>query len=492
MINKLLLSIFTLFILNAQNIDIQIDSTKSIEAKQDDKIIIREYTYYALDDDTELSAKSKALSHLKIELSEEIGTAIESKLEINKNNEHRYIRHEISTLSVGITRLIILNEQWHNREYYIKAKVRINEKQTLLLLADAIRAKGKQKEIDKLNKLLRAQGYTIETLNKKVNLLNDKLENSIPIVKIIAKTKASYAGLTSAYGFYIGQSYALDLIKSNYPSLHNNVLIARKRFDSTFAESLKSIKSILLKNKKLFHNSNKELDQVLHDLKIGSKKDAINFIKLVHKRANGEIPSPIIENLLMYNPIFDKYPIKELQNGFKQTFYSNGSGKAKGIEFEVSLPKSWKSSEAYRPNIVRKFISQNGYGNAIISILVKKLSIPKGIILSTQDINNYIITDATIKMTPPNSQLLEYGRFVLEGLPGYWQDIQMHLNRGKNSMNIRMLQYIFFYQNRAIIIQYAVHDLNGRIDKNKHFILFDKYKSIADWVVNSFVLMNRY
>ena len=223
-----------------------------------------------------------------------------------------------------------------------------------------------------------------------------------------------------------------------------------------------------------------------------SKPEAIEFIKKVQRRAEGEIESPYIENLLMYNPMYEKYPVKELLQGFKQKFYCNGSGKAKGVSFEISAPKSWKSKEAYRPNIVRKFTSQNGFGRASISILIRKLPVPDDMILSNQDIQDYIITDELIKTVQKDILLKDYGRFFLEGLPGYWQKIDMNMDRGENKIKAKSKFYTFYYQNKMIMIQYFVVNVNKEMTNKKHLELFNKYEPIFNLVVNSFVLPDKY
>lgn len=95
-----------------------------------EKIFIREYTYVSTYSDTKLSSKIKAIQHLKLILSEEIGIVIESSLNIEKDNKNKYIKQEINTLSVSITKLKVLKEKWNGKSYYIKAEVKINEKKT--------------------------------------------------------------------------------------------------------------------------------------------------------------------------------------------------------------------------------------------------------------------------------------------------------------------------------------------------------------------------
>lgn len=486
----ILVKIFLLISLHAGTTYTSSYNHDKIELKSSkyDKIFIREYTYISTPSDTRLSSKIKAISWLKSLLAEEVGTVIESNINISNSNGNEYIKSEINSLSVNITKLKILHEKWNGKSYYIKAKVKINEKRTLQLLADVVKASGKQKEIDQLNMLLKENGFKIDSLNKTVNKLNNKLDNSIPMVKIIDNSEAGYFDLTKTYGFYKGQSYMLKLIMDEYPELKNEVNIANHTFRASFSSSLKSIRSILEKNQKLFKDTNFQLLEIYKNMKVYSKSKAIEFINIVKKRAKGELESPIIENLLIYNPIYNKNPRKELEDGFKKFYFSKGSPKAKGVSFEVSVPQSWKSEEARRPNIVRKFISKNGFGEVFIMIIIKKIPIPDDMILSNKDIKDYLITDDIIKTVDSGVLLNDYGRFSLENIPGFWQEVEMPVSRGEHTLDTKSKHYIFYYQNRMIMIQLMTADM-----KNKKYLeTFNQYEPILKWVVNSFVLPDMY
>ena len=48
----------------------------------------------------------------------------------------------------------------------------------------------------------------------------------------------------------------------------------------------------------------------------------------------------------MFNPNYQKNPIEELNDKFIQTYNSKDNPKAKGVDFSVKVPKSWKSQDA--------------------------------------------------------------------------------------------------------------------------------------------------
>ena len=172
--------------------------------------------------------------------------------------------------------------------------------------------------------------------------------------------------MSRTYGYYLGQNYALDTIENKYPNLRNQVFLAKNEFDLKFSTSLKEIEKDFSKNmtKKQWDdykvNIKKKIAEQLNYDNI-NQEDSMNFNQDVKSRALGNIESPVIETLLIFNSNYQKNHISELGDNFYQKYNSNNNSKAKGVDFTVRVPKSWKSQEANRPNIVRKFTSNNGY-----------------------------------------------------------------------------------------------------------------------------------
>ena len=171
--------------------------------------------------------------------------------------------------------------------------------------------------------------------------------------------------MSRTYGYYIGQTYTLDNIKKKYPNLQNEIFLIKNDFDLKYLKSIKDIEQFFTKNM-----SKKQWSDLQKMVKDGIKKqlntnisyeESLEAIQVVKARIKGDIESPVIETLLMFNPNYQKNPIEELNDKFIQTYNSKDNPKAKGVDFSVKVPKSWKSQEANRPNIVRKFTSNNGY-----------------------------------------------------------------------------------------------------------------------------------
>jgi hypothetical protein len=151
------------------------NNTINVPSSKNDKIFIREYKYNASDTDSKVSSRKKAIAQLKSILSEEVGVHIQSNFEIKQNSHNKYVKREINQLSSSITKLKILKEKWNGVTYYIKASVKINEEQTMLLLLEAIKAKASQKDVKRLNKILKEQNGNLDKSYSKIQQLQKKL-----------------------------------------------------------------------------------------------------------------------------------------------------------------------------------------------------------------------------------------------------------------------------------------------------------------------------
>jgi len=151
------------------------NSTINVPSSKNDKIFIREYKYNASDTDSKVSSRKKAIAQLKSILSEEVGVHIQSSFEIKQTSHNKYVKKEINQLSASITKLKILEEKWNGVTYYIKASVKINEEQTMLLLLEAIKAKASQKDVNRLNKILKEQNGNLDKSYSKIKQLKKKL-----------------------------------------------------------------------------------------------------------------------------------------------------------------------------------------------------------------------------------------------------------------------------------------------------------------------------
>ena len=300
--------------------------------------------------------------------------------------------------------------------------------------------------------------------------------------------------MSRTYGYYIGQTYTLDNIKKKYPNLQNEILLIKNDFDLKYLKSIKDIEQFFTKNM-----SKKQWSDLQKMVKDGIKKqlntnisyeESLEAIQVVKARIKGDIESPVIETLLMFNPNYQKNPIEELNDKFIQTYNSKDNPKAKGVDFSVKVPKSWKSQEANRPNIVRKFTSNNGYiieDTFIENIMILVYDLP----IEVKKLTSQDVTDVCNDI-PENSVLRECKATTLENLPVVVQRLKLNMKRLENSMNMEVVQYNVFYKNKVIMIQGQVGAMNEKISEKTLLERFEKFKPVFNYVANSLMINNLY
>lgn len=300
--------------------------------------------------------------------------------------------------------------------------------------------------------------------------------------------------MSRTYGYYIGQTYTLDNIKKKYPNLQNEIFLIKNDFDLKYLKSIKDIEQFFTKNM-----SKKQWSDLQKMVKDGIKKqlntnisyeESLEAIQVVKARIKGDIESPVIETLLMFNPNYQKNPIEELNDKFIQTYNSKDNPKAKGVDFSVKVPKSWKSQEANRPNIVRKFTSNNGYiieDTFIENIMILVYDLP----IEVKKLTSQDVTDVCNDI-PENSVLRECKATTLENLPVVVQRLKLNMKRLENSMNMEVVQYDVFYKNKMIIIQGQVGTMNEKISEKTLLERFEKFKPVFNYVANSLMISNLY
>lgn len=310
----------------------------------------------------------------------------------------------------------------------------------------------------------------------------------------------SASNLASVYGYAYGQNYTLDQISSKFPELRNDVYFARMRFNSKFPNLQENTEQLInsigsgVANQEINKHISYSIDNLSLQIHQMSKIDAQNYINEVNRRSQGYITSPILENILSIQ--YDNHPEKEMANGFYQSYSSKGHAKTKGIVVNLKLPKSWKKQEAERPNIVNKWVSQNG-SSALNVVMLAVKNLPP-------EYQNYNFTRQDIQEMYDNGEIytlasemvegfdvVDIGSpITLEGQQGFHFTVAGSLQR----LNIQMYQimdmYNIFYNGKMI----SINCYSGNLlqDAAKTIEKFPKYKSMCQSIANSLVLPQKY
>lgn len=297
-----------------------------------------------------------------------------------------------------------------------------------------------------------------------------------------------------AYGFCLGQDYSLSKISKKYPHMSGLALVAEKEFSATFKSSIEGMDVLMSKHAKTEWDKIKGqlTNQIADSINIEqiTESQALQFIELVRQRAKGNIESPVIETLLLFKSGYEKHPEREFLDGYKYKYITNGTGKAKGVAFSIEAPKTWAAKEGNRPNIVQKFVSENGRGLELLLVFIKEMPLPPGEIITAKDVAE-ILNPIDIKdFLPGGAEYITSGKLTVENLPGFWVHFKMNGSRVRNSIGIETIMYTIFYKNKMIQIQGQVTtSVNGKpIERGG----LKQYGKLFDLMVNSFVVASMY
>lgn len=243
------------------------------------------------------------------------------------------------------------------------------------------------------------------------------VNNSIRIILIlfilIAYTPNAFAkvkltndlteDIGSVYGFYFGQIYLLDEISKKYPKMSRLAQISENEFAESFNTSIEGMDDLMRNHyKNKWNDIKKQLyNQVKNYIDIDqvSEMKARRFIELVRERARGNIESPIIETLLIFNSEYEKNPEREFIDGYKQKYSTSGAGEANGVDFSIDYPRSWVAKDGDIQNAAQKFVSENGRGLESLVVMIKEMPLQSGerttekdvlYVLSSKNIQNFI------------------------------------------------------------------------------------------------------
>lgn len=237
-------------------------------------------------------------------------------------------------------------------------------------------------------------------------------------------------GMARAYGFLLGQEYSLRQIEAKYPHLSAPATIARLEFQSAFPDAKQRLESQLLAalGKDAFAKLQRQLEGSVASAiqqKTVSEDQGRDFIAQVRGRAKGESIEPK-ELRYLLAVCYEETPTQEFTKGFRQSFRSDGSGKALGVAITLKVPTSWLPEEGERPHIVQKWTNEGGTG---LSSILLSVTDTDGADLSPSEIRRFV------RSGEAKTELSELGTvhavelFSLENIQGYRVDLSMKQER---------------------------------------------------------------
>lgn len=299
--------------------------------------------------------------------------------------------------------------------------------------------------------------------------------------------KETQTALFNSQGFCEGQKLQMEHIKVNFPQLERMILLSKSEFMITFGNSCEALSTFFPKDIKDYLL--KDLTDKLKQFLVKDEIQAKEFLNVVRQRAKGEIESPIKELLLAVNPEYESEPAKEFLSGYTKIYRTKGHIKAKGLDISLELPLSWRNREGYRPNIIQFFNPHKLSGdNASFSVMVKDVPKFKGRNLTDKEAV-HLFTKSSLAEFAEGGSIVESGTIVLEGQPGGYIISDNSFQRLEVKVNVRTLNYSFYYKGKLIILFCGVSQLNSSDNLD---LMMKKYRHLFTLIANSVVLNDKY
>jgi hypothetical protein len=182
---------------------------------------------------------------------------------------------------------------------------------------------------------------------------------------------------------------------------------------------------------------------------------------------------------------------QEILTGKHFKFSTAGHPKSKGINMLVSYPASWKAMESDRPNIVQKFVSNDGRGLEMAMIITKSLPLPKGTIIPDEQLKSHFTIDELKKGVPSGYQFISASATTIDNIPGGVLEYSMKQDRAGRTVSGQFITYTFIYGTTLVQFQGAVGSnasaSDGSLDNR-----MAEFKELFFLMANSIVLPDQY
>jgi hypothetical protein len=182
-------------------------------------------------------------------------------------------------------------------------------------------------------------------------------------------------------------------------------------------------------------------------------------------------------------------PHGEFLAGNRARYSTAGNPKAKGLTITMEYPLSWKAKPGERPNIPQTFVSENGKGLEMATLLIREL--PTGAPPSESEIAELFTPQALRELLPKSTTVLEVRSLKVDGLPGGWVHYEMQMNRVGVEMVMIGERYITYFDRRLIDVQFGVGGLASD-DRARLEARYREFAPLFRLMANSLIIHDRY
>lgn len=157
--------------------------------------------------------------------------------------------------------------------------------------------------------------------------------------------------------------------------------------------------------------------------------------------------------------------LQEFLNGDKETFSTQGHSRAKGVNLRISYPRSWAAMEGEHPNVVQKFVSENGRGLDMAVIVTRRLPAAAAAELSSRGAQQEFFAPSSLKeLLPEGATLIRAESTEIEGLPAGSLECSTEVQRAGMTVFSRTWMLTFLSGDTLVHVSFQVADIPANKD----------------------------
>jgi DNA-directed RNA polymerase subunit RPC12/RpoP len=268
--------------------------------------------------------------------------------------------------------------------------------------------------------------------------------------------------LVAACGHQILFEESVSALMAAFPEQKLKLVTAKQGYDRRFAPSIENIRRVASRYAPDFSDelsaTQKRIRQQMSAANL-TDDQVQTVLDEIEKIGNGELVAPVLETLLVYHPQYQRSPVLEFLDGYRQQYLTDGSGKSQGVKLRIEYPASWHAEDGVRPHILQNLCSSSGLGQSRVTIGVMSLPaiLPVSAdALSEEDLSS-IASEALAEMEVPGTTTVDSGRVHVAGNAAAWIEFEGQVNRVGIENAIHGLQFAVVHGSRVIFIGLLTH-----------------------------------
>jgi hypothetical protein len=291
-----------------------------------------------------------------------------------------------------------------------------------------------------------------------------------------------------AYTFYIKQKVSLETVSETFPSLKEDVTHVTNDWNREFKPALENIDSLLTNILK--SEWKKQKDQIYDkfsrtDNRGISEDNAHQFISVVNERASGRIQSPVLETLLVFNPVYQKKPELEFREGYTKSICIKEINKQLPLNVKIVYPKSWREfMPKKKTDPLFKCISGFAFGQVSMTL---KLDMAKKD-YTKETVKQLLSKEALLKGIPLKNQVLFYDADVtIDNCPASL--IAFYHDDPVLKTSIIEETYVTFYKNYRLTFAFTIVTT---LNRQETLLIQERHQKLIKKISDNIVILSQW